>query len=284
MKLINTKQELLNYAFIIVGSFSLAFGVVGFLAPNKIATGGTAGLAIVLHYITNLPTGTLLALINIPLLAVSVKYLGKYFAIKTIITIILMGVFIDLLAEIIRLPALSNQPLLATLYGGVLIGIGLGLIFKGGASAGGGTIIAKIITSKTSMKTGTVILILDAIVVVLSGVVFKSIELALWSMISIFAASKLIDTILTGRQSEKIVHISSAKNLSELSTIIDESLHISGTIVKGSDLALSENKDIIFVVVPNNRLNTLKNLVFAYDNKAKMIVMEATEMLGPAKK
>ena len=284
MKLINAKQEILNYIFIFVGSFSLAFGVVGFLAPNKIATGGTAGLAIIFHYLTDLPTGTLLALINIPLLAVSVKYLGKYFAIKTIVTIVLMGVFIDLLAEVIHLPTLSNEPLLATLYGGVTIGIGLGLIFKGGASAGGGTIIAKIVTSKTNMKTGNVILFLDAIVVILAGVVFKSIELALWSMISIFAASKLIDTILTGRQSEKIVHISSAKNLSELSTLIDEALHISGTIVKGSDLALSENKDIIFVVVPNNRLNTLKNLVFAYDNNAKMIVMEATEMLSPAKK
>mgnify|MGYP003647144016 CR=1 FL=1 len=284
MKLINAKQEILNYIFIFVGSFSLAFGVVGFLAPNKIATGGTAGLAIIFHYLTDLPTGTLLALINIPLLAVSVKYLGKYFAIKTIVTIVLMGVFIDLLAEVIHLPTLSNEPLLATLYGGVTIGIGLGLIFKGGASAGGGTIIAKIVTSKTNMKTGNVILFLDAIVVILAGVVFKSIELALWSMISIFAASKLIDTILTGRQSEKIVHISSAKNLSELSTLIDEALHISGTIVKGSDLALSENKDIIFIVVPNQKLSSLKNLVFAYDNNAKMIVMEATEMLSPAKK
>ena len=162
MKLINAKQEFLNYIFILIGSFSLAFGVVGFLAPNKIATGGTAGLAIVFHYLTDLPTGTLLALINIPLLAVSVKYLGKYFALKTIVTIILMGAFIDLLAEVIHLPMLSDEPLLATLYGGVIIGIGLGLIFKGGASAGGGTIIAKIITSKTSMKTGNVILILDA--------------------------------------------------------------------------------------------------------------------------
>lgn len=284
MKSINFKQELLNYLFIVSGSFALAFGVVGFLSPNKIATGGTAGLAIVFHYLTNLPTGTLLALINIPLLMVSVKYLGKYFALKTIVTIILMGAFIDLLAEVIHLPMLSDKPLLATLYGGVIIGIGLGLIFKGGASAGGGTIIAKIVTSKTSMKTGNVILFLDAIVVVLAGVVFKSVELALWSMISIFAASKLIDTVLTGRQSEKIVHISSSKNLSELSTFIDEALHISGTIVKGNDLALSENKDIIFVVVPNNRLNTLKNLVFAFDNNAKMIVMEATEMLSPTKK
>lgn len=278
------KKEIINYLFIIIGSLLLAFGVVGFLSPNKIATGGTAGLAIVFHYLTNLPTGTLLALINIPLLLVSVKYLGKYFAIKTIVTIILMGVFIDFLAEVIGIPVLSTEPLLATLYGGVAIGVGLGFIFKGGASAGGGTIIAKIVTSKTTLKTGTVILILDAIVVVLAGVVFKSIELALWSLISIYAASKLIDTVLTGRQSERIVHISSSLNLSDLSTIIDDKLHLSGTIVKGTDLALNEKKDIIFIVVPNSRLNTLKAVVFEFDKNAKMIVMEASEMLGQNRK
>lgn len=283
-KSIKFKQELLNYTYILIGSFLLALGVVGFLAPNKIATGGTAGLAIIFHYLTNLPTGTLLAIINIPLLLVSVKYLGKYFAVKTIVTIILMGVFIDLLAEVILLPALSKEPLLATLYGGVIIGIGLGLIFKGGASAGGGTIIAKIVTSKSNFKTGNVILFIDAIVVVSAGIVFNSVELALWSMISIFAASKLIDTVLTGRPGERIVHISSSKNLTELSAFIDETLHLSGTIVKGNDLALNENKDIIFIVVTNNKLNTLKNLVFAYDNEAKMIVMDATEMLSPSRK
>lgn len=283
MKNQHLKIEFLNYVFIVLGCFLLAFGVVGFLSPNKIATGGTAGLAIVFHYLFNIPTGVLMALINIPLLAVSIKYLGKRFALKTIIAIALMVVFIDVLAELFHLSALSKEPLLATLYGGVVVGLGLGFIFKGGASAGGGSILAKIITSKTSYKTGTVIMILDALVVVSAGVVFKSVELALWSMISIFAASKLIDLILTGRPSEKIVHISSSKELSVLSQIINENLGVSGTIVKGNDLTMNEKKDIIFIVVEKNRLNTLKQLVFSFDNQAKMIVMEAAEMLSPVK-
>lgn len=283
MKQQNLKIEFLNYAFIVLGCFLLAFGVVGFLSPNKIATGGTAGLAIVFHYLFNIPTGVLMALINVPLLVVSVKYLGKHFAIKTIIAITFMVVFIDLLAELIKFPALSKEPLLSTLYGGVVVGSGLGFIFKGGASAGGGSILAKIITSKTSYKTGTVIMLLDAVVVVSAGIVFKSVELALWSMISIFAASKLIDLILTGRPSEKIVHISSSKQLSVLSQIINENLGVSGTIVKGNDLTLNEYKDIIFIVIEKNRLNTLKQLVFSFDSQAKMIVMEATEMLSPLK-
>ena len=116
--------------------------MVGFLAPNNIATGGTAGLAIVLHHIISVPIGGLMFLINIPLLVVSVKYLGKWFALKTITAIGLIAVFVDVLAEMVGLPVLSTDPLLATLYGGIAVGVGLGLIFKGGGSAGGGTIIA----------------------------------------------------------------------------------------------------------------------------------------------
>ena len=262
------------------GSLVLAFGVVGFLSPNNIATGGMAGLAIVLHPIFKLPIGILMALINIPLLLVSLKYLGKQFAVKTIACIGFIVVFIDILGEIIHLPSMSNNLLLATLYGGVAVGIGLGLVFKGGASAGGGTILAKIIASKTTIRTSSVVLIFDAIVVASAGFVFNSIELALWSLISIYVASQLIDTVLIGAQNEKIVHISSSKNLNELSRIISGTLGISGTIVSGNSLGATEYKDIIFIMIDKNRLNALKQLVAEYDENVKMIVMEATEVLG----
>jgi len=274
------KTEILNYFFIALGSFAMAFGVVAFLSPNHVATGGTAGLAIVLHNVINLPIGVLMALINIPLLAVSLKYLGKKFALKTIICIGFIVLFVDALSHWIHLPALSNNLMLATLYGGLTIGLGLGLIFKGGASAGGGTILAKIIAANSSVKTSTVILILDALVVASAGFVFKSVELALWSLISIYVGSKVIDAILVGVQNQKIVHISSTKNLSELSSMIVDELGVSGTIVKGNDLLDTEYKDIIFIMIDKNRLTPLKQLVVAYDPQVKMIVMEATEVLG----
>lgn len=276
----NLKTEILNYNFIALGSLALAFGVVAFLSPNHIATGGTAGLAIILHHLFDLSIGTLLILINLPLLLVSIKYLGKKFALNTTLCIVFTSIFIEILTKSIQLPTLSNNLLLATLYGGITIGIGLGLVFKGGASAGGGTILARIIAVKTNIKTSTIILILDASVVILAGIAFKSIEIALWSLISIYVASKLIDTILVGAHNKKIVHISSTRKLSELSNLIYEQLGVKGTIMTGNDLAATEYKDIIFLMIEKNKINPLKQLIESYDKNIIMIVMEAAEILG----
>ena len=274
------KKEFFNYTFIIIGCALMAFGVVGFLSPNSIAMGGTGGLAIILNSQFKISIGILFGLINIPLLLVSIKYLGRYFALKSTIAILVSGLFIDVLSEFIGLTALSNEPLLATLYGGVSVGAGIGFIFKGGGSAGGGTIIARIVTSKTSLKTGSVILFLDTIVVISAGIVFNSIELALWSMISIFTTTKMIDMILTGRPNERIVHISSCNSLDSLGILINEKIGVNGTLVKGNNLSLTEKKDMIFVTIPVNRLNALKQLIYAEDATAKMIVMEASALLG----
>ena len=274
------KKESLNYFFLTVGSFILSLGVVGFLSPNQIATGGTAGLAIIFNSLFDLPIGILFFLINIPLLIIGLKFIGKRFAIKTIVAIALMTISIDVLKEIIHIKILSTDPLLATLYGGVLVGIGLGFIFKGGGSAGGGTIIAKIVASRSDLKPGTVILILDSLVILSAALVFKSLELALWSLISIFATSKLVDLVLTGKSTEKMIHITSYKELSTLGMIIHEQIGVKGTIVKGNDLSGKEKKDIIYIVVNSNRINTIKQLVYSYDNDARMIISETKEILG----
>jgi len=274
------KKEFFNYTFIIIGCALMAFGVVGFLSPNNIAMGGTGGLAIIFNSLFSVSIGILFALINIPLLLVSIKYLGKYFALKSTIAILLTSVFIDVLSEFVGLGVMSKEPLLATLYGGVAVGAGIGFIFKGGGSAGGGTIIARIVTSKTSLKTGTVILMLDTVVIITCGIVFNSVEVALWSMISIFTATKMIDMVLTGRPNERIVHISSCNSLDSIGVLIKQKIGVNGTLIKGTNLSLTEKKDMIFVTVPINRLNALKQLIHAEDATAKMIVMDASEMLG----
>jgi uncharacterized membrane-anchored protein YitT (DUF2179 family) len=275
-----TKNNSISLLYILSGSIVMAIGIVGFLAPNHVATGGTAGLAIVINELMPMSIGAWMAIVNIPLLFLGFKYIGEKFALKTILCIALIICSVDILSKLIKLEPLSNDLMLSTLYGGVLIGVGLGLIFRGGASAGGASIIAKIVNSRYAIKSSSVIMVLDAFVVVSAGVVFNSIELALWSLISIYVGSKLIDAILIGAHSQKIVHISSVKNLHELSKIISDELGVSGTIIKGNDLQISEYKDIIFLMIDKNRLQELKQLVQEYDDQVKMIVMEAAEVLG----
>ncbi|WBX73515.1 YitT family protein [Tenacibaculum pacificus] len=273
------KNELKNYLFILSGSLILAIGVVGFLAPNKIATGGTSGLSIILNYISNIPIGILLLLLNAPLILVGIKYIGKRFAFRTMISIASLATYVDLFREVIQFPALSTNTLLSTIYGGACVGLGIGLIFKGDASAGGGAIIARILKDKYDFKPGTVILTLDICIVLLSALVFKDLELALWAMLSIFVASKFIDLVVTGRKQNKIVHIAS-DDLDALNMVIASKMGISGTLIQGNNLSQSNQRNIIFLSINKNRIMTLKNLVEKHDPNAYMIVLEATELLG----
>ena len=206
-----TKNELINYIFIITGSLILSLALVGFFLPNEIITGGTAGLALLLHYITPLTIGSLIALINLPLLIIGNKYLGKMFAIRTIITILMISLFIDLFSQIIKIEAFIIDTILASIFGGIFVGLGLALVIKGNSSAGGSTILAKIISSKTEIKAGQVILIIDIIILLSSLFIFEDRAKVLWSIISIYITSKMIDYILTGSLNKKVVYLVTQK-------------------------------------------------------------------------
>lgn len=279
MKKFDLLSELKNAAYIATGSAALALGIVLFLLPNKIATGGTPGMAILLHHLTELPTGALMVAINVPLLLAGFRYLGGLFAGRTIIAILLSSVLVDLFAEVLQLGALSDNTMLATLYGGIVIGLGVGLILRGNASAGGSTAIARIVSSRSSIKPGQVILFIDMLIIISSGIVFQDIERALWSLISIYVTARCIDMVLTGAPSEKIVHIVS-DHVEQLSQQIIETLGSSGTILSGTGLHREQKKAMIFVVVEARRITLLRDIIRTNDPEAFMVVMEASEMLG----
>lgn len=273
------KSECKNAAYLLVGTALLAIGIVLFLAPNRIASGGTPGMAILLHYLIDLPIGTLMIAINVPLILAGTKLLGRAFAIRTVIAILLSGFFIDLLAVVLRLSAVSNDTLLATLFGGIIVGCGVGLILRGNASAGGSTIIAKIVAARSHIKPGQVILAIDMLIILCSALVFNDIERALWSLISIYATAKCIDMVLTGAPSEKVVHIASNR-VELLSQKIRESLGEHGTILKGTGLRPGQEKNLIFVTVEARRITLLRDIIQQNDPDAFMVVMDASEMLG----
>ena len=275
----STKNEIINYAFIISGSFVLALAVVGFFLPNQIITGGTAGLALLLHYITPLTIGSLIALINLPLLILGSKYLGKMFAIRTVITIILISLFVDFLSQIIKLEPFIIDTILSSIFGGIFIGLGLALVIKGNSSAGGSTIIAKIISSKTEIKPAQVILVIDTIIILSALFILDDRAKILWSVISIYITSKMIDYILTGSLNKKVVYLVTQKT-QELKKLITDELGPEGTIIKGDGLFEGQEKKMILIVVEVTKLQRLRQMVRETDPEGFLIITEASEMLG----
>ncbi|MFZ0391565.1 MAG: YitT family protein [Calditrichia bacterium] len=265
--------------FIVLGATALSLGLVFFLIPNKIATGGIAGLSIVLHYLIGFPTGITMLVLNIPLLLVGWKYLGKKFLFRTLLAILSLSFLTDFFAINLNFSAVTNNLLLATLYGGVLVGLGLGLVFKGDASAGGGTIVARVFSRKSRFKTGQVLFVLDMMVISSAAIAFQNVELALWGFITIFIAAQIVDLILTGKPFAKVVHVVTGE-VKEIGEHIISDLGRSATVMKAEGLYSGDQKNVMMVVVDSTQIYRLRDIVRLHDPGAFMIVMDAKEILG----
>ena len=271
--------EVKNYGFIVLGSLFLAYGMVALFIPNALVTGGTSGMALLIHYLFHYPVGVMMMAINAPLLLLGTKFFGKYFTLRSIIAIGLTSMCIDGMRAWMHIAPLSQDVILASIFGGISVGIGLGFILSGQASAGGSTIIAKIIASKSSIKASTVMLIIDMLIIVAIALIAKNVDLALWSLVSIYISAKSIDVFLTRGPSKKVVHIVSSQ-IERLCETIVHHLGPNGTIVQGSGIFEHEEKRMIFLVVENSKIPRLKELIQSVDDEAFMVVMEASELLG----
>jgi uncharacterized membrane-anchored protein YitT (DUF2179 family) len=275
----NRKNFLRDLIYILIGSIILALALVFFLVPNRIAPGGVAGLSLILHHLFGLPTGMVMLVLNIPMFLIGYHILGKSFAVRTLIAMVLFSFFTDLFSINLHFPALTQNIFLATLYGGLLVGTGLGFVFKGDATAGGATILAKILTEKTRFKTGQILLMFDFFVISMAGFAFKNVELALWAFITIFISSQMIDLILTGKPFAKIVHIVT-DHVNEIGEHIVTDLGRSATILEGKGLYTGKPKNVLMVVIDSSQISILRDIVKLHDPEAFMIVMDAREILG----
>lgn len=273
------KKEAINSLFIICGCMILALGVVWFFIPNALLTGGSAGLSLLLHYISAYSVGVLLVAINLPLLLVGYKYLGKMFTVRTIFTIALVSVLIDVAIEGLALKAFVMDTVLASIFGGIFIGLGLALVMKGNASAGGSTIVAKVISSRTEVKASSVILCIDFFIIVSALFIFEDRASVLWSIVSIYVTAKVIDLILTGSLNKKVVYLVTDK-IDLFKQLITAELGPHGTILQGHGLENNEQKRMILIVVEVSKLQVLRQMINDNDKEAFLIISEANEMLG----
>ena len=204
----NRKTLILDYIQIILGSFIGALGLSMFLVPNKLAAGGVSGIAVVLHHLFKMPVGWTMLALNVPLFLTAVALLGKNVGIKTLIGGLLFSVFTEITAGF---PVPTQDLILSTVYGGIVLGVGLGTVFRARASTGGTDLASMILHHFVpSISVGQGILIIDFFVIILSGLAFNW-ELAMYAWISLFISSKVIDLIQEGFNFAKAVYIVSDK-------------------------------------------------------------------------
>jgi uncharacterized membrane-anchored protein YitT (DUF2179 family) len=270
-----------KFMLITVGSILLAVAIAFFLLPATIVTGGTPGMGILLHLLFPVKVGIAMLLINIPLILVGIKFIDTHFALRSVYSMVLTAIAVDSINAYMVVPELKSM-LLSTLYGGIFAGLGVGLVLKGNASAGGTTIVARIIANYTHLKPAQVLLIMDSMIILTIGLIFKDMEKILWSMISIYVTAQVIDRILTGTVSEKTINIVSSK-LDQIAHAISTQMNRDGTILTGKNLTGEHSKQILFVVINARQINQLKELVLNIDDNALMVTMEASEMVGDSR-
>jgi uncharacterized membrane-anchored protein YitT (DUF2179 family) len=285
-----SKKWIIDYFFIIIGSFILAASFVFFVTPHKIIPGGVYGISIVVHYLTagvfsfwpdGIPVGMFALLIDIPLIIIGIKVLGPKFGVKTITGSVLTAVFNDLITW---MRPVGNAPLvedilLSCIFAGVLAGFGLGLIFKSRASSGGSDIIAMILGKYTHIPIGRLIIYVDSVIVLLGLIAFGDWAIPLYSWIVIYIAGRVIDITMEGTDYNKALIIIS-KAHKEIKHKLLADLDRGGTYLRGEGMFTGEDKDVIYTVVSRREVAILREFISNIDPDAFITVMDAKEILG----
>ena len=270
-------QKLKKYVIITAAAFVYAVGVSLFTDPNNMAPGGVTGISIILSRLLPVSTGTFIMLINIPILIFAVWKFGIAFTVSTIYAIALISSFTNVLSPY---GAATDDILLAALVGGTLTAVSIGVIFRAGATTGGTDIIVKALRLHfPHQKTGKIFFIADALVVTLSGIVFRDLNAALYAAISATCTSVVMDIVLYGRDEAKLLYIISSKAENIAGRLLSD-LDIGVTYIKGQGAYSGDNKRVIMCVVKKPVTPRAEEIVKQEDPHSFMIITSATEVFG----
>lgn len=284
-------QAIRDYLWIILGSIITALAINIFLVPHKIAPGGVTGIATVIFYLSNeiLPVGTIMLLLNIPLFIFGMKLIGRRFIVRTLFSTIFLSAVVDIAEPFtswfiyqLEIENLTSGPdyLLYAIFGGFFMGLGLGFVFRSGATTGGTDLAAQIVHHFfPTLTVGKALLFIDGAVIVFAAVAFNSILLALYSMLSLYISTKIVDIILEGINFAKGVYIIS-DHAEEIADNIMRELDRGVTALNGTGMYTGNEKKVLFCVIQRRQLPVLKTLVKKTDQSAFIILHDVTEVLG----
>ncbi len=271
------KYLIKKFLMITLASVVYGAGISLLIDPNDLAPGGVSGLSVVLNRIIPLETGTIYLLINIPIMLLGIWKFGFRFIISTSWAILMISMSTNFFKP---MGALTEQPILASIFGGVLSAAGIGYVMREGATTGGTDIIVKCLKlKKPHLKTGSLFLALDIVIILTGGIVFKNADSVLYSLISVAITSVVLDMILYGRDEAKMIFIIS--NASEpITARILEELDTGVTHLTGSGAYKKEGKQVILCAVKKANAYKVEEIVRQEDSNAFMIISNASEIYG----
>ncbi|NPV27805.1 MAG: YitT family protein [Firmicutes bacterium] len=265
-----------HYLGITLGTVFVALGLVLFLVPNKIAAGGVSGIATITYYLFKIPVGWMILALNVPLFLFGIRELGLPFGIRSLFGTITLSFFVEMFS--LWLKPLTHDLLLAAIYGGILTGLGMGIVFRAKGTTGGTDLAARLIHKYTRISLGQSLLSIDFLVIATAGVVFDA-ELAMYALLSLFVTSQVIDLVQEGKGYAKAAFIISPAT-EQITQAIFHQLDRGATALKGRGLYTGQDREIIFCVVTQSEETKLKDLVYQIDPQAFVIVSDVHEVLG----
>ena len=277
-----TKAKLfLQLVTISLGCVAYASGLILFLNPNDLAPGGVSGVSIMLNRFIPVEVGTLILLFNIPLLIIAFIKFGAKFTAMTAFATALSSTIMDLMGAFLPPDyAVTKDKLLAGIFGGALMAFGMGVIFRAGGTTGGSDILIRLLRRKfRHLKTSTIFLITDCIIVGVSALVFGNIEAALYAGIALAVNSTVLDYVLYGSNGARMIFIVT-EHPDEINKVLTEKVNTGSTVIKGEGAYTGREKTILMVVAKKHRFPKIRDAVGAADPNSFMIVSSASEIFG----
>ena len=271
------KRNYTRIGFILLGSLVYSIGVNVFLIPHKLLSGGVAGISILIQYITGISSGYFVILLNIPIFIIGIKAIDKEFGIMSFIGMSSMSLFLILTKNFHSFYTM-NDPLLSCICGGIITGLGSGIIFKNRASEGGTDIISVILKKKYGMSIGSISFIINTFIVTL-GTFIGSLEIAVYTLISMYIKSKVIDKAIEGFDKESAIIVITKKS-DKIKQAIHEKLGRGVTYLYGEGTYTGDKKNVIYCILTAKQISEAKKLIREIDDAAVISIIETTEVQG----
>jgi len=284
MKKTKDKNKILmilkDVVFIILGAYLVSIGINMFLLPHKMTTGGASGIATIFYYLFNVPMGLSILIINLPLFLISMYKFGIKFSFKTIIATAIMSVFLEMFNYDLIIANNPTDLFTSCIFGGLIVGFGLSLVLKAGASTGGSDLLAQIIVKFTNAQSlSSVLLVIESIIIISIIIVFKNINIGLYSIIALFVSTKVIDLIFAGVDYIKVVTIITKRSDKVIEPILKD-LKRGATVTNSMGAHSGEEITTITCIITRPEIAKIKQIIRDNDSNAIMYITTANEAIG----